>query len=90
MIDRIRREPALVTGLVAATIALGISFGLELSKEQVGAIMAFVAAILAFVVRQQVTPYVDVVERAVDGEVVAGPANELVTEGAVVREIDTA
>ena len=87
MTDRIRREPALVTGLVAATIALVISFGLELSKEQVGAILAFVAAILAFVTRSQVTPYVDVVERADGREVVAGPANDLVVEGAVIREL---
>ena len=86
ILDRIRREPALVTGLVAATIALGVSFGLELSGEQTGAIMALVVAILAFVTRQQVTPVVDVVERLDGTEVVAGPANDLAVEGAVVRE----
>ena len=87
IIDRVRREPALVSGLVAAVIGLGVSFGLELSKEQVGAIMALVVSILAFVTRRQVTPYVNVVERAVDGEVIAGPANDLEHEGMVVREI---
>ena len=87
ILDRIRREPALVTGLVGAVIALGVSFGLELSGEQTGAIMALVSAILAVVTRQQVTPVVDVVEQLDGTEVVAGPANDIVAEGAVVREI---
>ena len=87
ILDRIRREPALVTGLVAAVIALGVSFGLDLSGEQTGAIMALTSAILAVVTRQQVTPYADVVEQLDGTEVVAGPANDLVVEGAVVREL---
>ena len=56
MLDKIRQEPALVTGVVSALIALGISFGLDLSTDQVGTIMAVVGALLAFVVRSQVTP----------------------------------
>ena len=56
IIDRIKSEPALVTGLVSAVIALGVAFGLELSGEQTGAIMALVVAALAFVTRSQVTP----------------------------------
>ena len=87
IIDRVRREPAIVTGIVGALIALGVAFGLELTGEQTGAIMAFVSALLAVVVRQQVTPYVDVVEQLDGTEVVAGPANDIVGEGAVVREI---
>ena len=87
ILDRIRREPALVAGLVGAVIALGVSFGLELSGEQTGAIMALVSAILAVVTRQQVTPVVDVVEQLDGTEVVAGPANDIVGEGAVVREV---
>ena len=58
MIDRIRREPALVTGLLSALIALGTAFGLDLSAEQVGAITAVTVAVLAFVTRSQVTPVV--------------------------------
>lgn len=54
--DRIRQEPALVSGLIAALIALGTAFGLDLSPEQVGALMAVVAAVLAFVVRANVSP----------------------------------
>lgn len=55
--DRIRKEPALVTGLISALIALGVAFGLELTGEQTGAIMAAVVAVLAFVTRAQVTPH---------------------------------
>ena len=56
MIDRLKREPALVLGLVGALIALGAAFGLDLSKEQTGAITATVVAVLAVVTRQSVTP----------------------------------
>ena len=56
VLDRIRREPALVTGLVSAVVALGTSFGLHLTDEQVGAITAVTVAVMAFVTRSQVTP----------------------------------
>ena len=59
IIDRVRREPALVSGLVTAVIALAVSFGLDLTEEQVGSIQAVVAAVMALVVRQQVTPTSD-------------------------------
>lgn len=50
------REPAVVVGFVGAAIALGVSFGLPITAEQVGFIMAFVSAGLAFVTRSQVSP----------------------------------
>lgn len=53
----LKREPALFSGLVAATIALVTAFGLELTAEQVGAIMALTTAVLSVIVRQNVTPY---------------------------------
>lgn len=56
MIDRIKNEPAVVMGLVQAVLGLFLAFGLNVSNEQVGAIMAVTAAVLAFVVRSQVTP----------------------------------
>ena len=56
LIARIRKEPALVTAAVSALIALGVAFGLELSGEQTGAIMAVVTAALGFVTRAKVTP----------------------------------
>ena len=59
MLDRIRREPALISGAVAALIALLTAFGLDLTAEQVGAVLAVVTAVLAFVVRSKVLPLTD-------------------------------
>ena len=52
----IKNEPALISGLVSAIIALAISFGAGLSDEQVGSIMAVVTIGLAIAVRAVVTP----------------------------------
>jgi hypothetical protein len=54
--DRINEEPALVGGLVQAVIVLGVSFGLELTPEQQGAILGLTAILVALLVRQRVTP----------------------------------
>ena len=56
IIDRLKREPALILGLIGALFALGAAFGLDLSTEQTGAITAAVVAVLAIVTRQSVTP----------------------------------
>lgn len=50
------REPAMVMAVLQAGLALGLSFGLALSNEQVGAIMAFSAALLGLITRSQVSP----------------------------------
>lgn len=50
------REPALILGLVGALIALAVGFGLNVTQEQVGLIMAAVVALLSFLTRSQVTP----------------------------------
>lgn len=50
------REPVMAMALVQAAIALGTSFGLQLTGEQVGALTAFSAALLSFIVRSKVTP----------------------------------
>ena len=50
------REPALILGVVQAVLALAVSFGLDLSVEQTGALLAVSAAVLAVVTRQKVTP----------------------------------
>ena len=50
------REPALIIGAVGAIIALAIGFGVNVSTDQFGLIMAAVAAVLAVVTRTQVTP----------------------------------
>jgi hypothetical protein len=50
------QEPAVYGGLVAAVIAAAVTFGLHLSTEQIGAIMAVVTIALGFLVRANVTP----------------------------------
>ena len=51
-----KTEPALIIAAVQAIIALAVSFGLHLSPEQIGAIMAVTAAILGLITRSFVTP----------------------------------
>lgn len=59
MLDRIKKEPAIVAGIVQAVLGLLLAFGVSLSTEQTGAILAITAAILALFVRSQVTPTTD-------------------------------
>jgi uncharacterized membrane protein YphA (DoxX/SURF4 family) len=56
IINRIKSEPAIVSGVIQALLGLLLAFGVDLSTEQVGAVMAVTAALLALVVRSQVTP----------------------------------
>ena len=56
MLDLIRREPALVAALVNTLIGAAVLFGLDLTVEQSAAIVAVANAVLALVVRSQVTP----------------------------------
>ena len=50
------REPALIIAAIQAVVALAVAFGLDLSPEQVGGILAVSAAILGVLTRSQVTP----------------------------------
>ena len=50
------REPAMVLALVQCAIALGVSFGLQLSAEQTGAILAMTAVVLGLWTRSKVSP----------------------------------
>jgi hypothetical protein len=52
----LRNEPALLTAVVQAVIAVAVSFGLDLSTEQVGALLALNAAVAALILRQRVSP----------------------------------
>lgn len=81
------REPALIAAAIRAVIYAAVMFGLAISEAQLAAIMIAVEAILAVVVRSAVTPNVSVVERRDGGEVIAGPANDRATDGAVVRHL---
>lgn len=64
MLDRIKSEPVLVYGLVQALLGLGLAFGLKLSTEQVGAILAVTASALALLVRRAVTPTAKILGKA--------------------------
>jgi hypothetical protein len=50
------REPAMLIALVQSALALAVGFGVTITPEQFGLVMAFVAALLGFVTRSQVTP----------------------------------
>ena len=50
------RQPVLILALIQAAIAVAVSFGLRLTGEQVGLVMALAAAILGVVVNARVTP----------------------------------
>lgn len=49
-------EPALIVGVLQALIALAVAFGLQLTADQIAAIMGLIAVIGAFVTRYHVTP----------------------------------
>ena len=50
------REPAMILAVVQAALALFVVFGLRLSAEQIGAVLALTAAVLGLLTRSQVTP----------------------------------
>jgi len=54
--DRFSQEPVLVLAVVQAILAVAVSFGLGLTGEQVGSILAVSAATLGLIARQRVTP----------------------------------
>ncbi len=56
MLNRIKAEPVLITGLVRAVILCLTAFGLRLSADQVAAAMLVTEAVLSLVTRQQVAP----------------------------------
>ena len=48
------REPALIYGVINSVIALVCAFGLKLTVEQIGALLAASSAVLALMTRQNV------------------------------------
>jgi len=75
ILERVKREPALVYGLVGSIIALLLTFGVPLNNTQVGSIMAVVVAVLAILTRQVVIPAKAVeAYQTIQGETVTGPA----------------
>lgn len=64
---RIFNEPVLIGAAVRAVIYAAMAFGLKMSTEQLGALMAAVEAILALVTRALVTPNQLAEARAAEG-----------------------
>ena len=56
LITRIQQEPVMLQGIVQAILGLAVSFGTNLSTQQIAGILALSASILSFVTRSQVTP----------------------------------
>ena len=50
------RESAMVFALVPAVIALVVAFGLDQAPDQIGAILAVTAVVLALITRSRVSP----------------------------------
>lgn len=56
VLDAIRRNPVRTGSIVLAFLSILMSFGLELTAEQVGAITAFLSLLFGEAIRPQVTP----------------------------------
>lgn len=85
-------EPTVVQAVVRALFVFAGTVGLGVSDTVQGQVLVAIAAFYALVEivtttinRARVTPTVNVVEKAEGQAVVAGPANDLVPEGAVIR-----
>jgi hypothetical protein len=50
------REPVAVGGLVTAALALAVAFGLDITEEQLAALVAVTTALITLAQRQAVTP----------------------------------
>lgn len=50
------REPTMILAVVSAGVSLGMGFGLMITTEQFGLIMAFVSTVLGLITRSQVSP----------------------------------
>ena len=81
----------LISQGVATLIGLLVAFGIDLTSEQMAAIMSaagFLGIVLALVLWATTVDRREVVERLIGSEVVAGEANDMIPTGATVREID--
>jgi hypothetical protein len=53
---RIEEEPVAFQAVLQAALALSVSFGLELTDDQVASLLGFTALLLGFLTRRVVTP----------------------------------
>ena len=81
----------LISQGVAAIVGLIVAFGVDLSAEQMAAIMTaagFVGIVVTIVLWARTVPREEVVERLIGDQVVAGEANDLLPNGKQVRTLD--
>ena len=50
------REPALILAAIQALLAVAVGFGLDVTPEQVGLILAATAAVIGVITRSRVEP----------------------------------
>lgn len=88
-------EPVVAQAVIRAVFVLVAATGITVPEWVEPRVVAVAVALYALVellttlaARRRVTPAATVVEQAVDGTVVAGPANEIAT-GTVIRQIDS-
>lgn len=87
LLQRLTREPALLIGVVTSGLGLAVLFGVSLTQEQLGGIVAFLGATMALV-RFLTTPNAEVVaQEKPDGTVVAGPAADVVTGHVIAVDV---
>jgi hypothetical protein len=57
-VEQVRQEPVVFQGLIQASLAMVAGFGLvpKLTQDKMGLVLAFSAALLAFLTRRVVTP----------------------------------
>ncbi len=86
IMQRITREPALITSAVRAVLYCAVLFGLSLTVEQIAGVVLSLEAVLALVTRALSVPASEVVAQQSPDQVipVAGPALEGVDNGAAV------
>ena len=78
VLQRIQREPTLLTGVVTAAVGLAILLGLD--PKVAGGITLLIGALITLVLRAFVTPSSEVVvQEKADGAIVAGSASEHMT-----------
>ena len=56
MTERLLKEPVMIAAAIRAVLVAAMAFGLDLSPEQMAALMVAVEAVLALVVRALVSP----------------------------------
>lgn len=84
ILERLKTEPAVVFSLVEALIVLAVAFGLDLSGEQVAALVAVLAVLTGVGTRAKVTPWepgtVTVRPSSTDPDDIGDPPEDIGTE----------